>query len=377
MIDCRLRNSSQKTASSASSSSSSGGSSENTPSDKSERNPLDPLIDDDFDGTSDDEDELVDNASERDSCEDEEEDDDHDIDDGQEEENPDEIDGKPARWFENENSLVVKALKDFQKQLVEAEKDYAKNDQKCKNSIIKSLMNGNMWFHSVCSGSEAAFASNWVNNRDPSPTPFYGKQIFVFAPHLTFKDVQVCCYHCGEKCTVSPPQGEHRDKTKIRLKGWTASPRKCYGRDDIIYVFTRVYQCFGCKDNGENPRKLYSYKPAFLAGLPWHVQRNFPFFFTHRSGIETSLFQDLISLMETSSGIAGFRKIMKERYMLRHTHLELSFYSCLKHYKNKPNGAQYGLHEVKMTEDRLKSIPSFSQFNNPDGYYGQIPSRKY
>lgn len=239
-----------------------------------------------------------------------------------------------------------------------------------------------MWFNSVSSSPEVAFASNWIERNNPSPDPFYGKQIFVFAPHITFKDVKITCYHCSKKEEVSAKYGQHGSKTGIRLKGWTASPRKCYGRDDVIYVFTRVYQCYDCgvgDDGKKQNRKLYSYKPTFLTGLPWHVQRSFPFLFTHRAGIETSLFQDLISLMETSSGIAGFRKIMKERYMLRYTHLELSFLSFLMEFKRKATlrGTQLLFGEKVMRPTLLNSSHFFSEFKDPNGYYGQIPSRKH
>ena len=255
LIGNRLRNHSCAASSSCATSSSSDGSrSENTtPGDDSERNPLDPVLDEDFDGYSDDE--LVDNASETESCEEDDEDDEDDLEDDAPGGNLNEFDGKPSRWYQNENSLVVKALKDFQKKLVEAEKAYAEEEKKkggkvCKNEIIKSLKNGNMWFNSVSSSPEIALTSNWVYKNDPSPTPFYGKKIFVFAPHITFKDVQISCYHCDTKCIVSSQVGQHGDKTNIRLKGWTASPRKCYGRDDIVYVFDHDNEMDIDHDNG-------------------------------------------------------------------------------------------------------------------------------
>ena len=121
----------------------------------------------------------------------------------------------------------------------------------------------------------------------------------------------------------------------------------------------------GYTSAGFAKKKLYSYKSDFLKALPDFVTRNFPFLFTYRAGIHLDVFQDLLSLMETSTGIAGFRKMLREKYMLRYDFFRLSFLSCLQHLRyKKPNNGQLLFNEKKWQMLRYRKYWMMGIFQN-------------
>jgi hypothetical protein len=74
----------------------------------------------------------------------------------------------------------------------------------------------------LCDGSESIVPNvNW----------YYCKPVFVFAPHLTWPKLKLCCPEC-DQATISP-------------KGWQSNPRGRYVHDieSSFYLVQYVYQC--------------------------------------------------------------------------------------------------------------------------------------
>ena len=74
----------------------------------------------------------------------------------------------------------------------------------------------------LCDGSESIVPNvNW----------YYSKPVFVFAPHLTWPKLKLCCPEC-DQATISP-------------KGWQSNPRGRYVHDieSSFYLVQYVYQC--------------------------------------------------------------------------------------------------------------------------------------
>lgn len=95
-------------------------------------------------------------------------------------------------------------------------------------------------------------------------SPFFTPLIAVWEPHVQFPGLSLTCNKCHRMSEVSESSC-HSDKTGFRTKGWTNAPRRVYGYDSIVYVFTRVYLCKHCD------LKLFSHSSQFLSTLPYHV----------------------------------------------------------------------------------------------------------
>ena len=134
---------------------------------------------------------------------------------------------------------------------------------------------------------------------------------------------------------------------------------------DYVFVFTRTYSCVEC------PQKIiYSYDPKVLFKLPAEVQNAFPFVFSYKSGVEISIVQRMVSLLECAVGVKTFRNTLKEQYYLKHTQNELAYYSCLASLK-KRQSIQTGVGETAIT---VQNTSKFSEFGDPNAYSGKVPS---
>lgn len=81
----------------------------------------------------------------------------------------------------------------------------------------------------------------------------------------------------------------------------------------------------------------------------------------------------MVSSLETATGIAGFRKILKESYFLKIYQSELSFYSTIKSLKKVESVVKFAINDNFIQNSMVKFNPDFKDSN---GYFGQVPSGK-
>lgn len=184
-----------------------------------------------------------------------------------------------------------------------------------------------------------------------------------------------CTIYCPN-CKISSiaqegRKGVHNDAA-ITSRGWAKNPRIVYGPKDRIIVFTRMYQC-KCK------KLISSADPAVLEKFPFEVQKAFPFVFSHRCGIEVSMLRSMVSSIESSTGIAAFRKMIREAYKLNYQEKELSYLSTIASLDAERKNSQPSAVEKNWnTSEYLRNtLPEFSKFEDANGYFGQVPSGKF
>jgi hypothetical protein len=110
-----------------------------------------------------------------------------------------------------------------------------------------------------------------------------------------------------------------------------------------------------------------------MSALPLYVQIGFPFIFSKRTGIHISVMRMMKACLESSMGIASFRKMLREKYMLKYDEWQLSYVASLQSlmfYQKSPTITQF-----KITNDyRSDQLREFSSFSDEKGYMGRLPS---
>lgn len=215
---------------------------------------------------------------------------------------------------------------------------------------------------------------NSLCSQGPNPEVFYKKKVFIWEPHVLFPMLKIKCFKC-EKASTVVETTTHSLKSLIRLKSWTA-PRIVYGEDDIIICFSRIYECSNCDS------KIVSSKRNVLNSFPYYVKEAFPFILTKRNGILKSIVSRLISSLEFSTGPAAFRSMLKEgitsfhiAYSIKYEQIRITYYSAIKSELFIQN--QGGIFRPYKLANILNQIPTFSEFKDPTGYLGKIPSQTY
>lgn len=177
------------------------------------------------------------------------------------------------------------------------------------------------------------------------------------------------------KVLVKCPTCENKIKLgDLGLRGWT-EPRIIYGEDDLIFAYFRIYSCKSINCS----KRLYSNEDYFLSELPFYVKSIFPFVLSKKNGITQTLLNRLIQGLECSTGIAAFRKMIKETYRLKYETRQLDYYSALKSFLKlqKDSASLESLIGFKLSDEELRTMERFSSFEDTSGYFGRIPSETF
>jgi hypothetical protein len=85
------------------------------------------------------------------------------------------------------------------------------------------------------------------------------------------------------------------------------------------------------------------------------------------------LVDDIESLIDYNMGPHSMRRLLLERHTKRHAMLSLDYYTIVSRYSK----TWAALHYCNMRKKPEEFIPTFSEFNDPSGYNGFVPSNKF
>lgn len=161
-------------------------------------------------------------------------------------------------------------------------------------------------------------------------------------------------------------------KDALGVHGFNKKPhaRRIVDLNNCFYLMSMRYQCknrtCGVTINGHDRR--------IIENLPQHLQMEFPAILTHKSGVSKVVADLLRPCVQNSLGPTCFAKMLRELHMLEHDRRELQYLSTIKYRRTHPTVA-----DMFEQQPRRQSVtyPSFSTFNDRQGYAGHVPSAQY
>jgi hypothetical protein len=99
-----------------------------------------------------------------------------------------------------------------------------------------------------------------------------------------------------------------------------------------------------------------------MNGLPLHVRNSFPAVLSYRAGIDKKLFDNMIDSFVNGFGPGPYRKCLEANYEKEY-HRRLGIFLSTHH-------------EIKRILPN-HNAPVFSEFGDPNGYDGHVPSVSY
>lgn len=117
------------------------------------------------------------------------------------------------------------------------------------------------------------------------------------------------------------------------------------------------YRC----SNSECGISLNAHDQRVMNQLPHYLAAEFPAYLAHRCAISKDLANLLQPCIRNNMTFDKFRQLLHELHTLRHGKLQLQYLNAVL-YRSQPIDASAG------------PAPAFSEFSDPDGYSGRIPS---
>ena len=109
-----------------------------------------------------------------------------------------------------------------------------------------------------------------------------------------------------------------------------------------------------------------------MDSLPYHIQSIFPAILTHRGGISRQLADLLRPCFQNAMGPERLHDLLQELHHLRYSRLQLTYLTSIDYQQqHAPQLSFFG------GSGGNQSHPSFSNFDDPLGYAGYVPSATY
>ena len=116
---------------------------------------------------------------------------------------------------------------------------------------------------------------------------------------------------------------------------------------------------------------LNAHDNRIMEQLPSHLQAEFPAYLTHRSAVSKHLGDLLRIVMQNGMGVHRLQRALREFHTLRHARLHLQYLNSLVHRQNYPT-----FHDIPRGNNPI-IYKRFSNFKDPEGYAGYVPSTGY
>jgi hypothetical protein len=204
------------------------------------------------------------------------------------------------------------------------------------------------------------------------PSEFYYPSLFVFDPATTFPTLNLVCDECGGK---------------LNCRAWPDNARKVIGIDEVYYVYSRRYECKNAaKKDGSCKRQsqsMLAHDPMILAQCR-RLNETFPAVLSKKSGLDKQLLRMMISVYEHGftweQAAHTIRELHCERYWRLHLRYLLVWKDLLPTLSKSDGLRNYFQSDKSLTGPEIamliKIIPSFSKFDDCEGYCGYLVSGK-
>ncbi|KAJ3251609.1 hypothetical protein HDU77_005788, partial [Chytriomyces hyalinus] len=226
---------------------------------------------------------------------------------------------------------------------------------------------------------------------EPLVRKCFVKRTFVFIPELLYPYL-----FSGEKSHPSCPDCKS-NKVRAHAYIW----RDAIDEHDNVRVLGRRYICIECsakvkllrakkKANGaatpfsseqRDPNNIEApavdgtfqcWDKDVLMALPSYVQSEFPYLFTHRSGIAKTTVACIVDDVLNGKGFKSSREAIEQRFLSRFKELERSFIAHREHHYEHQKNAAFRV------SNQLPSDPKpLGVFSDPKKYGGFVPSEDY
>lgn len=133
--------------------------------------------------------------------------------------------------------------------------------------------------------------------------------------------------------------------------------RSDYAICSCYYIMSMRYRC----SNSECGISLNAHDHRVMNQLPHYLAAEFPAYLAHRCAISKDLANLMQPCIRNNMTFDKFRQLLHELHTLRHGKLQLQYLNAVL-YRSQPIDASAG------------PAPAFSEFTDPDGYSGRIPS---
>ncbi|KAI3653135.1 hypothetical protein MP228_002560 [Amoeboaphelidium protococcarum] len=254
-------------------------------------------------------------------------------------ESEDESDGDDLEENVDEPKGVVK-------EYLDSILDRLRNDGQLKKQIVS----GQLWI--VPPNPEVVARNQHVlEGGRVKPDQFYLPKVYCFVPHWTWPYARVQCPQCQSDAVQ---------------KGWHERFRRVIDMDQCYFIATCRYMC----DNGHH---FVPTVQEFIHSLPQEIQIQFPAVFSYKLAVDSKIIRLLHSSIDASVGPTQISNMLKEWHTLRHTKLELQYYSMVQSILKM---RQPALTQKKIL-DPVAEVPKFSSFADKQGYCGHVPSSNY
>ena len=221
------------------------------------------------------------------------------------------------------------------------------------------------------------------------PTKLYYPRVFLWHPRLLLpKEKKLRCPIC---CSEMGLKGYNKDPHARRVLDvdryvWIffyyciiLMNKPFLDNVSCFYLMSMRYKCNNEVDGGCKKRKdgtgytvntLNAHDPKIIQQLPRHLASEFPAVLTYRGGISRTLAKLMRPCVQSAMGVERLTRMLREMHTLRHSELEFKYLSAALYRQNNPT-----LRSSFARQDQ--QLPQFSEFDDPDGYAGYVPSTGY
>lgn len=218
------------------------------------------------------------------------------------------------------------------------------------------------------------FDNLFIHPRDPTTQfplveRFYMRPIFVWVPEFFWPTA----------FSSAPPCPNCKNAEHVHSKGWNTESRRAIMRDRCCDLICYRYVCLKCESIAKISRDAktkinYTFNgwdPDVLSQLPKYIQDAFPFLLTARSGILLSILDNICDDVVHGRGFTSAREKIQHAHLARFYKLQVQYYDLLR--------CSGSLARIYTTREKaiLDERPTFSKFDDSNGYNGFVPSTYY
>ncbi|KAI8826441.1 hypothetical protein BJ741DRAFT_41644 [Chytriomyces cf. hyalinus JEL632] len=226
---------------------------------------------------------------------------------------------------------------------------------------------------------------------EPLVRKCFVKRIYVFIPELLYPYL-----FSGEKSHPSCPDCKS-NKVRAHAYVW----RDSVDENENVRILGRRYMCTECSGKvkllrarmkatgAATPYSLEQCDPGnieapdvdgtfqcwdndVLSALPSYVQSEFPYLFTHRSGIAKTTVACIVDDVLNGKGFKSSREAIEQRFLSRFKELERSFIAHREHHYEHQKNAAFRVSNQQPSDPKPLGV-----FSDPKKYNGFIPSEDY